>query len=361
MPRAQSPAQPRMPAKPASRPKKPQRRTAPPKRRRPNRLRSPLSLLVMEWLGVGISITLLTMAALGEAAKRFAGLTFWNHLLPFAVGVVGLIIGVAAALLFWLKIRLWLLNRMAMAPTVLAMSMALMSAWLALQPEHPAIFGNFRTLVGGKAQAERLTLAHQVYAAYRRQDLHQLGILIQRATPFNAAIADAAEAFDLDQHLLQGVAATESSFLPRDSHDGGHGLFQITAVPDAITRRACKALGKAKADLNEPRDNAYIAAATLKHYLAEMKGDLFLGLLAYNIGPKNGGLRFIMEQYGARDFVTLQPYLQQLPRDYPIRVLSHALAFKIWQHHQGQLLAYEEGRNARAIQRLDIPGMTDDF
>src|ERR1051325_4239023 len=57
------------------------------------------------------------------------------------------------------------------------------------------------------------------------------------------------------------------------------------------------------------RHNAFLAAATLRRYLDEMHGDLFLGLLAYNIGPRNGGLRAIMEQYGARDFATIQPYL----------------------------------------------------
>ncbi|MDO9041492.1 MAG: hypothetical protein Q7U64_03980 [Desulfocapsaceae bacterium] len=35
-----------------------------------------------------------------------------------------------------------------------------------------------------------------------------------------------------------------------------------------------------------------------------MKDNLFLDLLAYNIGPANGGLRFIMNQYGATDFIT---------------------------------------------------------
>jgi hypothetical protein len=91
-----------------------------------------------------------------------------------------------------------------------------------------------------------------------------------------------------------------------------------------------------------------------------MKNDLFLGLLAYNIGPRNGGLRFIMQQYGASDFVTMQPYLQQLPRDYPIRVLAYALAFKLWQQ-DGKLLAYEEDENAVRIQKLGIPGLTNDF
>ena len=90
--------------------------------------------------------------------------------------------------------------------------------------------------------------------------------------------------------------------------------------------------------------------------MAEMKNDLFLGLLAYNIGPANGGLRFIMQQYGASDFTTIQPYLQTLPRDYPIRVLTYALAFRLW-HLEGRLPAYEEGSNALSIQRIGIPGL----
>jgi hypothetical protein len=87
-----------------------------------------------------------------------------------------------------------------------------------------------------------------------------------------------------------------------------------------------------------------------------MNNDVFLGLLAYNIGPANGGLRFIMKKYGVTDFITIQPYLQLLPRDYPIRVLSYALAFRLWQK-QGKLLAYEAGNNAMEIQRLGVPGL----
>jgi hypothetical protein len=63
-----------------------------------------------------------------------------------------------------------------------------------------------------------------------------------------------------------------------------------------------------------------------------------------------------MQQYGATDFVTIQPYLQQLPRDYPIRVLSYALAFRLWQK-QGKLTVYEESDNAINIQRIGIPGL----
>jgi hypothetical protein len=63
-----------------------------------------------------------------------------------------------------------------------------------------------------------------------------------------------------------------------------------------------------------------------------------------------------MEQYGARDFVTVQPYLQNLPRDYPIRVLSAALAYRLW-HTEGRLPRYEDGTNAVHIQSVGIPGL----
>ncbi len=151
------------------------------------------------------------------------------------------------------------------------------------------------------------------------------------------------------------MAATESSFLPRPSSDGGQGLFQITRVPDEVTALAGRRLGVAPR-VDDHRHNGFLAAATLRYYLKQMQNDLFLGLLAYNIGPKNGGLRFIMQQYGAIDFVTIQPYLQQLPRDYPIRVLSHALAFRLFRR-EGRLLAYEDGLNAVRIQQLGVPGM----
>jgi soluble lytic murein transglycosylase-like protein len=239
---------------------------------------------------------------------------------------------------------------------VLAVSFALVIGWFVMQNHFAQAFGHFRMLVGGKQEASRVTLAHQVYAAYRRYDSAQLQQLVNRAETYNPVIAEAAKVFGIDPNLLQGIAATESSFLPRDSKDGGHGLFQITLAPKAVMAQAGRQLAVSKPSLLNPRDNAFIAAATLKYYLAEMHNDLFLGLLAYNIGPANGGLRFIMQQYGATDFVTIQPYLQQLPRDYPIRVLSHALAFRLWQT-EGKLLVYEEGDNAMRIQRIGIPGL----
>jgi len=160
----------------------------------------------------------------------------------------------------------------------------------------------------------------------------------------------------VDPEIMIGVGATESSFYPRDSKDGGYGLFQITSPPRAAIDQVRKHFRVGQLDKLNQRHNTWLAAASLRHYLREMGGDLFLGLLAYNIGPRNGGLLSIMNQYGAKDFITIQPYLRNLPRDYPIRVLTSALAFRLWQH-EGKLPHYEEGDWATRIQEIGIPGL----
>jgi len=319
-----------------------------------------LLLIVLEVLGLLITTVSAIMILLGYSANRFSGTGFFTSLLPFAFGVLGLIFAAAGLLMFWWKLRKWLQGRARLLSPILSIVIAVFIGWFSMQDQFAQARGHFRTLVGGKQEAGRVTLAHQVYAAYRRYDSAQLQRLVQRAQEYNPAIKEAARAFDIDPNLLQGVAATESSFLPRESADGGHGLFQITQVPKVVVEQAGKHLSEHKLLLNNPRHNAFIAAATLKYYLAEMNNDLFLGLLAYNIGPANGGLRFIMQKYGVTDFITIQPYLQLLPRDYPIRVLSYSLAFRLWQK-EGKLLAYEEGKNALHIQRIGIPGLQTDF
>ena len=304
-----------------------------------------------------LTVTAVTsiMVLLGLAAERFSGTRFLASLLPFALGVLGLVLAASLFLFAWLRLRRWLLGRSPWLPASLALACLIGVGVLVVQGQFYWAFGHFRTLVGGRAEAGRMTLAHQVFAAYRRLDPAQLQTLITRAQPYTRDIDQAAAAFGLDPDLLHGVAATESSFLPRPSGDGGQGLFQITRVPEEVTALAGRRLGVAPR-VDDHRHNGFLAAATLRYYLKQMQNDLFLGLLAYNIGPKNGGLRFIMQQYGAIDFVTIQPYLQQLPRDYPIRVLSHALAFRLFRR-EGRLLAYEDGLNAVRIQQLGVPGL----
>lgn len=293
---------------------------------------------------------------LGLASSRFSGSHFFNHLLPFLLGVLGLITLFALLLVGWIKARRRLLAWWPFLPALLALALAASVGTLALKGDLFFAFNQFRILVGGKDEAARVTLAHQVFAAYRRLDTTQLTTLIIRAQPYSKDIDEAAAAFRLDPDLLHGVAATESSFLPRDSEDGGKGLFQITQIPDEAVRMAARKMGVETTDVANHRHNCFLAAATLSYYLRQMRGDLFLGLLAYNIGPANGGLRFIMQQYGATSFVTVQPYLQQLPRDYPIRALSQALAFRLYRK-EGRLPAYEDKLNAVRIQHIGIPGL----
>ena len=330
--------------------------TSPPEKN----FRRRLLLISLEVSGLVITAVSAIMVLLGYSANWFSGTRFFTSLLPFAIGVLGLILATTGLLIGWWKLRKWSQGRAPLMPSILSICFVLVIGWFSMQDQFALARGHFRTLVGGKQEAGRVTIAHQVYAAYRRYDSAQLQRLVQRAQEYNPVIKEAAKEFDIDPNLLQGIAATESSFLPRDSADGGHGLFQITKVPKAVVEQAGKRLSEHQLSLHNPRHNAFLAAATLKYYLAEMHDDLFLGLLAYNIGPANGGLRFIMQKYGVTDFITIQPYLQLLPRDYPIRVLSYSLAFRLWQK-DGKLLAYEEGKNALHIQRIGIPGLQTDF
>ncbi len=333
------------------------------KKRRPRRRRRRHDTGWRRWLWLGLETAALLGAALvavilvlGYASDWFAGAGLWSHLLPFAVSVLALGVALAVLLRLWLLGRSWLAPRLSLAPALLALAAAAAAGWLATRPTFHHEVANLRTLVGGTEEAERQAIAHQVYAAYRRSDLDDTLRILERSRVYEPTVREAAAAFGVDPGVLMGMAAAESSFYPRESSDGGHGLFQLTAVPKAAEAEARRKLGVRELDVLNQRHNAFVAAATLHRYLGEMGGDLFLGLLAYNIGPRNGGLRSIMKQYGARDFVTIQPYLQHLPRDYPIRVLADALAYRVW-HLEGRLPRYQDGSNAAHIQEIGIPGL----
>ncbi len=303
---------------------------------------------------LGILVVLVIMA-LGEVAPEATDPARTTGVVVVALTVLGVGIAAAAVLRSWLAIRPWLAGRRLLLPVVLATAVG--GVVLATRPAYLESVERLRAWLGGPAEAQRQAIAHQVYAAYRRSDLTAVLRVLERARVFEPTVHEAAAAFGVDAEVLMGVASAESSFYPRDSRDGGRGLFQITEPPADAVAAARQRLNVRKLDPLNQRHNAFVAAATLRRYLTDMRGDLFLGLLAYNIGPRNGGLRSIMTQYGAHDFVTIQPYLQLLPRDYPIRVLSAALAYRLWRR-DGSLPRYEEGSNARRIQRVGVPGLS---
>lgn len=311
----------------------------------------------LEAAAVLVTALVLVTMALGRFAARFAGDRLWAHLLPFAATVLLIGVVIAAGLRGWLAVRAWLATRDARLPLAVAGALTAAAGLATWHPAYRADVASLRHAVGGSTEAQRATLAHQVYAAYRRSDLRAIERMLERARAYDAAVHEAAGAFGVDAEVLMGIAAAESSFRPRPSADGGQGLFQITAPPAAAVADARRALGVARLDLTDPRHNAFVAAATLRVYYDQMQGDPLLALLAYNIGPQNGGLVSAMRQYGARDFVTAQPYLKDLPRDYPVRVLAAALAYRLWRA-DGRLARYEQGRNAQRIQAVGIPGVS---
>jgi len=311
----------------------------------------------VEAVALLVAALIAVIAVLGQLAGRLAGAGLWSSLLPFAAVVLALGLATALGLRLWLALRTGLARRARWLPPTLALAGSLVALALATRPPFQHALGSLRTLFGGPAETQREAIAHQVYAAYRRADLRELTRVLERARVYEPTVLEAAAAFGVNAEIMMGIGSAESSFYPRDSTDGGRGLFQITLPPASAVTEARRRLGTDELDPLNQRHNAFVAAATLRLYLDEMRGDPFLGLLAYNIGPGNGGLRAIMEQYGARDFVTIQPYLQHLPRDYPIRVLSAALAYRLWRT-EGRLPRYEERGNARRIQSVGIPGLS---
>lgn len=321
----------------------PQRR-----RRRKRATFPPLAYRIGEHALVAALLATLGLAVLGRVALDGTPLTF-------AVTLAGVMLAAAAAILPLDRLRRR--STPGWRHTLNGSLLALLALVLWYADPGWALY-KLRELLAGERATQVRVVQHQVFAAYRRMDLEAQRKILERAEVYAPTIEQAAAAFGVDPELMMGIAAAESSFYPRDSRDGGKGLFQITSVPKAAEEAAKQKLGVKSLDPWNQRHNAYVAAATLDLYRKQMRGDLFLTLLAYNIGPHNGGLRTIMDTYGARNFAQVQPYLQALPRDYPIRVLSSALSYRVWRK-LGRLPRFEEGTAAREIQKIGIPGLED--
>ena len=320
------------------------------------------------WFGAGIESAALAVlglvaivVALSRMAERFTGDSLLENLFPFAATVLGLCVVSFLFMQMWFAWRRFITRLGAVGrriPSVVAVCLAggAVLSWVNESARYD--IRQLQGLVGGSAETERAAIAHQVFAHYRRSNLDQTSRMISRGMAYDATVREAAAAFGVSHEILMGIAATESSFLPRPSNDGGHGLFQVTKPPRAALDAAKTWLGVDTLDVEtNHRHNIFVGAATFQHYQEEMNDDLFLALLAYNIGPHNGGLRSIMRNYGATNYVRIQPYLKDLPRDYPIRVLSAALAYRLWTTNFGTLSRYEEGSNATVIQEIGVPGL----
>ena len=324
------------------------------KNRYPLTLRLLLNALeICALAGAGLIAVLII---LGYGAEYLSGTSLLYNRLPFTLSVLVTIVAAVVILRGWSWLRTVLARwHITLAP-FLALILALSAVFLVQKQYFERPLEQFRILIGGKAEIRTVTLRHQIFAAYRRLDAKEMEKMLLRAQVYAADIEEAARIFAIDPDLLKGLAAAESSFYPRPSADGGQGLFQITSIPSQAQAQALQHLNSTTADMNNHRHNTFAAAATLRYYLGQMNGNMVLGLLAYNIGPANGGLRFIMQRYSATDFISIQPYLQEKPRNYPVRVLAYALAFRIHRQEQ-RLLPYEEGLNATRIQHIGIPGL----
>lgn len=312
------------------------------------------ALFTLEWLAAALAACGYALAVFGRTFVAASWVApFWLRVTTASAVSFAVATGLLAG---WSLVRTRLVSLHTMLPAGLVLLWLASAWWIVQRTWAPDVYADLQSVLASRAESERQRLAHQVYAAYRRANLQEYAAIFRRAEPFLPVIEEAAERFGLPHEVLVGLAATESSFLPRRSRDGGQGLFQITLVPEAARRAAEVILGQPRLDFDNPRHNVFVAAATLHYYWQQQKGDLFLALLAYNMGPQNGGLQYVMERYGAKDFLTIQPYLQSLPADYPIRVLAAALAYRVYRQ-EGRLLAYEQGENARRVQSLGIPGL----
>ncbi|MGZ8241843.1 MAG: transglycosylase, partial [Methylobacter sp.] len=70
--------------------------------------RRKLLLISLEVLGLVITAVSTIMFLLGYSANWFSGTSFFGSLLPFAIGVLGIILVVAGFLIGWWKLRKWL-------------------------------------------------------------------------------------------------------------------------------------------------------------------------------------------------------------------------------------------------------------
>lgn len=97
------------------------------------------------------------------------------------------------------------------------------------------------------------------------------------AIAYNEAIAEAADLYRLDPHLIRAIIRAESAFNPfAVSRAGALGLMQL--MPDVAEELNVL-------DPFDPRQNIFGRARYLRNLLDRNKGNLDLAVASYNAGP----------------------------------------------------------------------------
>ena len=89
-----------------------------------------LLLISIEMLGLSIIAVSAIIMLLGYSASRFSGTSFFSSLLPFAIGVLALVLVACVFLIGWWKLRKWLQSHSELLTPILSLSFALLIACL---------------------------------------------------------------------------------------------------------------------------------------------------------------------------------------------------------------------------------------
>ncbi|MFM8444090.1 MAG: transglycosylase, partial [Methylococcus sp.] len=162
------------------------------------------------WIAAEIGLLLLaalvaTLTVMGRASSYFGGTSLTESLLPFAGTVLFLAISGSAVFWLWMRLRRVLVRRGPGRPALAALILAIGALGFAMRPAFRLDLASLRSLVGGAEQAGKDSIAHQVFAAYRRTNLDQMQILLERSRPFLPAIRSAARACGVDEEVMVGI------------------------------------------------------------------------------------------------------------------------------------------------------------
>ncbi|PKM35134.1 MAG: transglycosylase, partial [Gammaproteobacteria bacterium HGW-Gammaproteobacteria-10] len=117
--------------------------------RPPGQFKRNVWLTLLEVFGLLVVVTLAIIVLLGYSSIWFSGTRLLTSLLPFAAGILGLVVLSAGFLVLWWKLSRFCRDRMAVLPALLSVSLAVLTAWTVTRGEFALAYSHFRTLVGG--------------------------------------------------------------------------------------------------------------------------------------------------------------------------------------------------------------------